>query len=206
MSLRKTEEQDELLEQQERRQRALSPRSPRSLASLEAPPTLSREEKAKALVKLGSPSVTRLSRPGRVCATTIDEAHEKLLKEEKATQRRLDAARKKAHDEQLRLEGMEHRSHRRFTRSMAKVAADTEQRKQATAAQLETWKKAHEQVETKFADQEEEFRRTKSLLEHKEIAKEEHIEADRELVAEKRREKFDAVTKNLEYRQQVVAT
>ena len=101
---------------------------------------------------------------------------------------------------------MEHRSQRRFTRSLAKVAADTEQRKQATAAQLETWKKAHEQVETKFADQEEEFRRTKSLLEHKEIAKEEHIEADRELVAEKRREKFDAVTKNLEYRQQVVAT
>ena len=169
-------------------------------------PTLSREEKAQALVKLKSHSVTRASKPGQVPTTEIDEARERLDKEEKATQRRLDALKRMAQDEQRRLASMEERSQRRFTRSVAMVESEAEQRKQATAAQLATWKKGHEHVEQKIAEQKEQFQKTKTRLEFKEVAREQHMEADREAAAEKRREKFDAFAKNIEHRQQVAAT
>jgi hypothetical protein len=173
---------------------------------LELGPTLSREEKAQALVKLKSHSVTRASKPGQVSTTEIDEARERLDKADKATQRRLDALKRMAEDEQRRLASMEERSQRRFARSVAMIESEAEQRKQAVAAQLATWKKGHEHVEQKVAEREEQFRKTKTQLEFKEVAREQHIEADREAAAEERREKFDAFAKNIEYRQRAVAT
>lgn len=205
MAVRANMEQAQLLANKEQQLVGMV-QSQASIAMLEMGPNLSREEKAEALVKLKSHSVCRASKPGQVSTTTIEEALERLDREELATQRRLDAARRMAQDEQRRLESMEHRSLRRATRSMAMIQAEVDQRKQAVAAQLETWRKGHEHVEMKFVEQEEQFRKTKSELEYKGIAKEQHIEADREAAAVKRREKFDAVAKNLEYRQQVVAT
>lgn len=192
MSHRKSEEADVFVQQAD--QASKTPRSP-SLAlqaQIDSGSGLSHEEKAKALVTLGR-------------ATTMAEAREKLEKEQKATERRLACAKKKAADEQIRLSSMEHRSQRRFTRSMAQVSASQEQRKKAIASQLDTWKKSADRVDQKFSEQEAEFHRTKAELQYKEIAKEEHISAEADAAMEKHRERFDAVQKNLEYRQSLVA-